>query len=182
MKLLVAVTGASLLPVAVRVLQLCPTLGIERHLILSEHACDVAEYEGRHIDWQALCERRYPVDDIGASVSSGSYPLDGMMVVPCSMNTLAHIAHGLEHNLVTRAVAVNLKQERKVVLVPRESPLSLLQLENMHRAKLAGCSILPPNMSFYTNPRTIDDLIEQLVGKIFELFEIRHHLYPAWDP
>lgn len=182
MKILIAATGASGIPLVLQLLRVLKDLNIERHFIVSHHAHTVAKYEHKaDIIWRDYCEYLYSEDDISASVSSGSFTIDGMIVVPCSMNTLACIAHGIENNLITRAVAVNLKQERKVILVPRESPLSLPQLDNLRQAKLAGCSIVPPNLAFYFEPRTILDLINYTIGKILELLQIPHHLYPKWE-
>lgn len=182
MKILVAITGASGIPLAIRLLEVLKENTIERHLIVSSHANVVAQYEDKKkYDWNALCEYQYKVGDIASNVASGSFSINYMVVVPCSMNTLAHIANGIEHNLITRSVAVNLKEERKVILVPRESPLSLLHIENMRKAKLAGCSIIPPTLAFYYNPQTIADVIDQIVGKILELCNIPHCLYPPWD-
>jgi len=181
MNILVAVTGASGTPLALRLLEVLGELKIERHLIVSHHAQIVAKYEHRaDIVWANYCECLYSEEHISASVSSGSFPIHGMVVIPCSMNTLASIAHGLENNLITRASAVNLKQERKVILVPRESPLSLPQLENLRQAKLAGCSIVLPTLAFYFQPKNIDDLVNYLVGKVLELLQLPHHLYPSW--
>ena len=184
MKLLVAITGASGLPLAVRFLEILGKYNIDRHVVISEHAKEVLKYEHAQnieIDWNKLSEKQYQENEIWASVCSGTYPIDGMIVIPCSMNTLAAIAHGLENNLITRAVSVNLKQQRRVILVPRETPLSLTHIENMRLAKLAGCSIVLPTIAFYFQPKTIDDLLNYIVGKILELFNIQHELYPSWQ-
>ncbi len=182
-KLLIAITGASGIPLALRFLQILGELGIERHLVVSQQSQTVLKYEHQEtVDWQKCCEVKYPENDLAAPPSSGSYALDAMVVIPCSMNTLAHIAHGFESNLITRAVAVNLKQERPVVLVPRESPLSLIQIENIRQAKLAGCSIVPPILTFYFAPQTVQDMIDYVIGKILEILHIPHSLYPAWQP
>ncbi len=174
MKILVAITGASGIPLAIHFLHTLKNLEIERHLIVSHHAQEVCKFEHDKPDilWQEYCEYYYKEEDISAAVSSGSYPLDAMVVIPCSMNTLAQIASGIESNLITRAVAVNLKQERKVILVPRESPLSLIHIENLRQSKLAGCSIIFPTLAFYFDPKTIEDLIAHTTGKIFDLLNI----------
>jgi 4-hydroxy-3-polyprenylbenzoate decarboxylase len=182
MKLLVAITGASGLPLAIRFLEILGKYNIERHIIISEHAKEVQKYEQQiEIDWQQLYEKQYKENEIWSSVCSGTYPIDGMVVIPCSMNTLAAIAHGLENNAITRAVSVNLKQQRRVILVPRETPLSLTHIENLRLAKLAGCSIVLPTIAFYFQPKTIDDLLNHIAGKILELFNISHDLYPSWQ-
>ena len=181
-RLLVCVTGASALPLSVRFLEVLKEKKIERHLVVSRHAQDVQKHEmKKDILWECLCERLYQDDDISSSVCSGSYPMDGMIVVPCSMNTLAYIAHGIENSVITRAVGVHLKQERKVVLVPRETPLSLIHLENMLFAKKAGCSIVLPTLAFYFSPQTIENMMDFIIGKILELFSIPHTLYPLWE-
>ena len=181
-RLLVGVTGASALPLSVRFLEVLKEKEIERHLVLSRHAQDVQKHElKKEIPWNRLCERMYQDEDISSSVCSGSYPTDGMVIIPCSMNTLAHIAHGIENSVITRAAGVHLKQERKVVLVPRETPLSLIHLENMKLARQSGCSIVPPTLAFYFSPQTIDDIMEFIIGKILELFSLEHSLYRLWQ-
>ncbi|MCK4327843.1 MAG: UbiX family flavin prenyltransferase [Candidatus Diapherotrites archaeon] len=181
MKIVVAVTGASGFPIAVRLLK--ELKGNEIHLVVSDHAWDVLKYEecGSREDVTALATRVYDPNEIHTSICSGSFPVDAMVVVPCSMNTLGHIANGIEHNAITRAVGVNLKQERKVILVPRDTPLSLPALRNMVKAKEAGCSIVPPMLCYYTKPKTIDDLTGYTVGKILEMLGIGHELYERWD-
>lgn len=181
-RILVAVTGASALPLARRFLMVLEKMKLERHLVVSEHALCVQEKEEiETIDWNHLCEKRYADDDISSSVCSGSFPVDAMTIIPCSMNTLAHIAHGIENSVITRAAAVNLKQERKVILVPRESPLSLLHIENLRQAKLAGCSIVLPIIAFYFQPQTIDDILDHIAGKVLELLDFPHELYRSWE-
>lgn len=180
-RLLVAVTGASALPLSVRFLEVLKEKKIERHLVVSHHAQDVQECElKKNISWDCLCEKMYQDDDISSCVCSGSYPIDGMVIIPCSMNTLAHIAHGIEDSVITRAAGVHLKQERKLILVPRETPLSLIHLENMLLAKKSGCSIVFPTLAFYFSPQSIEDMMEFIIGKILELFSIEHSLYPLW--
>jgi len=183
MIILNAITGASCLPLAIRFLRVLGKLGVERHLIISKSAQCVQRFDQKTeiVDWMELSEVLYPVDDVAAAVCSGSYEIDGMVIVPCSMNTLAHIANGLEHNAITRAASVNLKQQKKVVLVPRETPLSLIHIKNMYQAKLAGCSIVLPLLGFYYRPETIDDILDHICGKVLELLNIPHNLYTPWQ-
>lgn len=120
--------------------------------------------------------------DMAAAISSGSYPIDGMVVVPCSGGTLAAIANGTSTNLVHRAAEVTLKERRPLVLAFRETPLSLVHIENMRRAVLAGASIFPLTPSFYNRPRGIDEIVEQFSARIFDLLRLPHSLGKRWGP
>jgi 4-hydroxy-3-polyprenylbenzoate decarboxylase len=180
-KVLVAITGASGFPLAVKFLKQLGKHGVERHLVVSENAEKVMEYEGGKRDLKKLCEHFYSPTDTHTSICSGSYPMHAMVVIPCSMNTLAHVANGIEHNSITRAAGVNLKQERRVVLVPRETPLSLPALENMVKARKAGCSIVPPMLCYYVKPDSLGDVEDYVIGKVLELLGIKHELYKSWE-
>ena len=118
--------------------------------------------------------------DLGASVASGSHGCSGMAIVPCSMKTLAAVAHGLSRNLIERAADVMLKERRPLVIVPRETPMSLPQLRNMVLCAEAGAMILPAMPAFYQQPKTLDDLADFIAGKILSALGYEHHLYPAW--
>jgi len=118
--------------------------------------------------------------DLGAKLASGSQRCEGMVIVPCSMKTLAGVAHGLSRSLVERAADVMLKERRRLVIVPRETPLSLPQLRNMVLAAEAGAVILPAMPGFYHLPRTIDDLADFVAGKILSMLGFEHQLYPRW--
>lgn len=120
--------------------------------------------------------------DLGARIASGSRGADAMVVVPCSMKTMAAIAHGLSRSLVERAADVMLKERRPLVIVPRETPLSLPQLRNMVACAEAGAIVVPAMPGFYQRPQTIDDLADFMAGRILSLLGIPHNLYPAWDP
>ena len=122
----------------------------------------------------------YSNKDLGAKIASGSQGCDGMVVVPCSMKTLAGIAHGLSRNLVERAADVMLKERRSLVIVPRETPMSLPQLKNMVLCAEAGAMVMPAMPAFYQMPRTLDDLADFMAGKILSAFGFEHQLYPAW--
>jgi len=181
MKIVVAVTGASGFPLAIGLLKALK--GNEVHLVVSEHAWKVLEYEdgGSKEEVLALATKVYNPSEIHTSICSGSFPVDAMVVVPCSMNTLGHIANGIEHNAITRAAGVNLKQERKVILVVRDTPFSLPVLRNMVLAKEAGCTILPPMLCYYTKPKTVEDMTNHVTGKILDMLGIGHELYEKWE-
>jgi 4-hydroxy-3-polyprenylbenzoate decarboxylase len=120
--------------------------------------------------------------DLGATIASGSHKSAGMVVVPCSMKTLAGIAHGLSRNLVERAADVMLKEKRPLIIVPRETPMSLPQLKNMVLAAEAGAMMMPAMPAFYQMPKTLDDLSDFMAGKILAALGIEHSLYPDWQP
>ena len=119
--------------------------------------------------------------DVGASIASGSYACDGMIIVPCSMKTLSGVAHGSARNLIERAADVMLKECRKLIIVPRETPMSLPQLRNLVLCAEAGAMILPAMPAFYQKPLTIDDLSDFIAGKILSALGFEHELYPAWN-
>jgi 4-hydroxy-3-polyprenylbenzoate decarboxylase len=119
--------------------------------------------------------------DLGATIASGSHDCEGMAIVPCSMKTLAGVAHGLSRNLIERAADVMLKEKRRLVVVPRETPMSLPQLRNMVLCAEAGAMILPAMPAFYQMPKSLDDLADFMAGKILSGLGLRHQLYPAWE-
>ena len=118
--------------------------------------------------------------DAGATIASGSYPFNAMVIVPCSMKTLAGVAHGLSRNLIERAADVALKERRRLLIVPRETPMSLTQLRNMVLCAEAGAQVLPAMPAFYQQPETIDDLADFMAGKILSCLNLEHDLYPVW--
>jgi 4-hydroxy-3-polyprenylbenzoate decarboxylase len=118
--------------------------------------------------------------DLGAGIASGSHGCDGMVIVPCSMKTLAGVAHGLSRNLVERAADVMLKERRPLILVPRETPMSLPQLRNMVTCAEAGAMVLPAMPAFYQGPKELSDLADFMAGKILAALGLKHNLYPAW--
>lgn len=182
MKVLVAVTGASGFQLAARLLEVLGKMKAERHLVVSRNAQKVREYETKlsEADVKKLCEHYYEPDAVHTSICSGSFDLDAMVIIPCSMNTLGHIANGIEHNAITRAAGVNLKMERPVVLVPRETPLGLAHLRNLVKAKEIGCSIVPPMLCHYIKPKSVEDLEDYVVGRVLEVLGIKHELYEKW--
>ena len=118
--------------------------------------------------------------DVGAEIASGSHRCDAMVIVPCSMKTMAAVAHGLSRNLIERSADVMLKEQRRLVLVPRETPMSLPQLRNMVLCAEAGALVMPAMPAFYQGPRTLDDLADFMTGKILTALGVEHDLYPAW--
>ena len=118
--------------------------------------------------------------DVGAEIASGSHRCDAMVIVPCSMKTMAAVAHGLSRNLIERSADVMLKEQRRLILVPRETPMSLPQLRNMVLCAEAGALVMPAMPAFYQGPRTLDDLADFMAGKILTALGVEHDLYPAW--
>jgi 4-hydroxy-3-polyprenylbenzoate decarboxylase len=182
-RLIVGLTGSSGVIFGVRLLEvLKPIPDIETHLILSKGA-ELAlrlETEKSPADVKALADIVHNPRNLAASISSGSFPVFGMAVVPCSMKSLAQIALSLGDNLLTRAADVTLKERRKLVLVPRETPLHLGHLRHMTAITEMGGMILPPMPAFYHAPKTIMDLVDQTVGKVLDQFEIEHDLFRRW--
>lgn len=196
--LVLAMTGASGAPYAVGLLQALCRAGRTVHLTISGSGAQVLREE-LGID-VALGPVRFDPsvfgdldpgrvvyhhhDDFRAGIASGSFPTGGMVVAPCSMSTLGAIAHGITSNLITRAADVHLKERRPLILVPRETPLSLIHLENMARVTQAGAVVLPAMPGWYHRPRTLDDLIRFVVGRICDQLGIENALIPRWgtDP
>lgn len=182
-RLIVAMTGATGAIYGVRLLEALRDLDVETHLILSKWAERTIEHETplSVAQVKALASVVHPLQNQGASISSGSFVTDGMVVVPCSMKTLACIAHGISDNLIHRAADVILKERRRLVLVPREAPLSEIHLENMLRLARMGVVILPPMPAFYNHPQTIDDLVRHSVARILDHFDLRTDLTRRWQ-
>jgi 4-hydroxy-3-polyprenylbenzoate decarboxylase len=182
MRVIVAVTGASGAIYAKRLLEVLQAKNIETHLTMSEAAERVVAQElelGRE-DLEKLATYAHSVDDLGAPISSGSFKTDGMIIVPCSMKTLAGISHGYTDNLVLRAADVVLKEKRKLVLVVRETPLSIIHLRNMLDLAKQGVTILPAMPGYYYKPKTVNALADYIVGKILDILQIEHDLFTRW--
>ncbi|MFH2106920.1 MAG: UbiX family flavin prenyltransferase [Candidatus Micrarchaeota archaeon] len=175
MHLIVAITGASGIAYGTRLVEALKKLKASHSVIISEGARKVAEAEG-----QKLPKSDYSEKEIGAPSASGSHKVDGMIICPCSLKTLGEIANGVGENLVTRSAEVMLKERRKLVLVVRETPLSYIAIKNMETVTVAGAVILPASPGFYHNPKSINDLLDFVVGKTLDQFGIEHALFKRW--
>ncbi len=197
--LIVAITGASGMPYARRLLQVLCEKGIQVHLSISETATLVIREElGLGLDinnpdlkaliWGAKGGSGdvrsiwyHKVTQLDTAIASGSFPTRGMVIVPCSMNTLSAVANGIASNLIQRAASVTLKENRKLVLVPRETPLSIISLENMLKVARAGAMVLPAMPGFYHYPKTVEDLVDFVVARILDLLQIEHELLIPYE-
>jgi len=183
MKLIVGLTGASGVIYGIRILEVLKTLGVETHAILTTAAKQTVVLETDYTVEQveAFATKVHKFNDITAAPSSGSFLTDGMIIIPCSMKTLGGIASGYADNLLIRAAEITMKERRPLIIVPRETPLTIIHLENMLGVARAGGIIVPAMPAFYIKPKTIDDLVDHLVGKVLDLFGIKHDLYERWN-
>ncbi|MFQ5781525.1 MAG: UbiX family flavin prenyltransferase [Nitrosopumilus sp.] len=182
MKLVIGITGSTGVIYGIRILEVLKNAGIETHLIISEWGEKCIPMETEHtVDYvKSLASHISDEKNMASSVSSGTHKIDGMIITPCSMKTLSAIANGYDDTLVARAAGVTIKESRKLVLMVRETPLSAIHLENMLKLSRLGVVILPPVTEFYTNPKSIDDIVDHGVGKCLDQFDIEHNLYPRW--
>jgi 4-hydroxy-3-polyprenylbenzoate decarboxylase len=182
-RLIVAITGATGAVYGVRLLQQLQAIaGVETHLILSDAALLTLLQETgmARKEVEVLADVVHKARDIGASIASGSFQCDGMVVAPCSMKTLASVAHGLSDNLIARAADVVLKERRRLVLMVRETPFNLAHLRNMTLVTEMGGIIFPPLPSFYHHPASITEMVDQTLARVIDLFGIEHDLAPRW--
>ena len=183
-RLIVAITGASGARYGVRLLELLrATEGIETHLMISDAAALNLHHEldVKRKDIEALAHHVHSVRDIGACVASGSFRADGMVIAPCSMKTLAAVAHGMCDNLLTRAADVTLKERRRLVLLVRETPFNLAHLRNMTAVTEMGGIIFPPLPALYQRPQSIDEMIDHTVGRVMDMLGLEQSLAPEWN-
>ena len=182
MRIIVGLSGASSVIYGIRMLEVLKEKEIETDLIMSDTAAKIAEIETKLScnDIHALATRVHDIRDFTATLSSGGYKNEGMIVIPCSKKTIAGIASGYSDNLLLRAADATLKERRPLVLVPRETPLSTIHLRNMLTLSQAGAVILPACPGFYHKPETIDDIVNHIVGKTLDIFDIEHDLYEKW--
>lgn len=180
MRYIVALTGCSGIQYGIRLLE---ELEGERVLIISEMGKQVLEEDtGLTLkDLEAHAEEVYEDDDLFAPPASGSHHFDAMIICPCTQSTLAKIAAGIADTLITRAASVTLKEGRRLIIVPRETPLNVIMLENELRLARAGAVILPASPAFYSEPRSIDDMLNFVVGKILDQLGQRHDLFKRWE-
>ncbi|KAL7936970.1 flavoprotein [Trichoderma chlorosporum] len=182
-RIIVAMTGATGTAMGVKVLIALRRLNIESHLIISKWAEQTLKYETDYhpSNLKALADHAYNINDMAAPVSSGSFHTDGMIIVPCSMKTLASISTGVCDDLISRSADVVLKERRRLVLVARETPLSEIHLRNMLDLTRAGAVIFPPVPAFYIRPSTVEDLIDQSVGRMLDLFGLDTEDFSRWN-
>lgn len=183
MRLIVGITGATGTIFGVRVLELLKDSGVESHLVISKWGARTLVHETPHsIEYvKTLATATYSDSDQGAAISSGSFLTDGMIIAPCSMRTLAAVAHGQGDNLIHRSADVILKERRKLVLMVRESPLNDIHLENMLKLSRMGVVIIPPVPAFYNHPQSIDDLINHIVMRALDQFGLHIDAATRWD-
>lgn len=184
-RLIVGVSGSSAPQLGLAVLRaLREVPGMEIHLVISRGAArSIAAEMGdeAEAEFTALADVTYQPDNLAAAIASGSFRTAGMVVVPCSMRTLAAVATGNTGDLLTRAADVCLKERRRLVLVTRETPLNLIHIRNMETVTLAGGVIMPPVPAFYHRPETIEDLLRHTAGKVLDLFGLDHRLFRRWE-
>ncbi len=176
MRILVAITGASGLAYGSRLLSALRAIdGVQASLVVSAGARKVAEAEG-----QQLPEGDYQEDDFSCPFASGSNPPDAVVIIPCSLKTLGEVSNGVGNTLITRAAEVALKERRKLVLVVRETPYSLITIRNMERVTLAGAVVLPASPGFYGKPGSVDDLVDFIVARVLDQLGIAHDIGKRW--
>jgi len=183
LRIIVGITGASGAVYGITILEYLKLRQIETHLVISRWAERTIELETGYRPEQvaALAYRCYESDDMAAAVSSGSFLHNGMVIAPCSMKTLASIASGFSDNLIARAADVTIKEGKKLVLMPRETPLSAIHLENMLKLARIGVAIMPPVPAFYNRPAEVGDIVKQSVGRALDLLGIENDLFRRWS-
>lgn len=184
-RIVVGMSGSSAPIYGVRLLEvLREQIGLELHLVLSSSVALTLQHEAP--DWPlervaALAHQVHQDRDLAAPIASGSFRTEAMVIAPCSMKTLAAVAHSFSESLLLRAADVHLKERRPLILVPRETPLHLGHLRNMVAATEIGATILPPMVAFYHQPQSIMDIVDHTVGKILDQLGLEHHLYRRWS-
>lgn len=182
-RIVVGISGASGAILGIELLKAIREFpGWESHLVITDGARRTIEHETPfHLEQvAALASQCHPLDDVGACIASGTFKTQGMIIIPCSMKTLAGVASGYSDNLLLRAADVTLKERRKLVLVTRESPLSPLHLRNMQAASDCGAILLPPMLTFYNRPESIADMIRHMVGKTLDIFNLELPQFKRW--
>jgi 4-hydroxy-3-polyprenylbenzoate decarboxylase len=182
MNIVVAITGATGAIYGVKLLHALKALNVTTHLVISKWGEKTLALETDYSleQLKKFADFYYDNDDLGAAISSGSFKTSGMVVVPCSMKTLAGISCGLSTNLIQRVADVMIKEKRKLILVTRETPLSPIHLENMLKLSKIGVVIMPPMPGFYSLPETIDEIVSQHVGRILDSLDIEHEFIKRW--
>ena len=182
-RLIVGITGATGSIFGVRLLEALKAAGVETHLVLSRWGQRTVEHETglTFADLEARASVVHGSGNMAATISSGSFRTDGMVIAPCTMRTVATIAHGNGENLVHRAADVVLKERRRLVIVPRETPLSEIHLENLLKLARMGVAIVPPMPAFYNRPATLDDMVDHIVARVLDQFDIDAGFARRWD-
>lgn len=183
MKLVVGISGASGMVYALAFIKVLKEKGVETHLMISRPAELVIEAELglKKEDFFAYAAKNYDIGDISAPIASGSQKFDAMVIIPCSMASIAAISQGYCDNLMLRAADISIKEGRKLILVPRETPLSPIHLENMLKLAKLGVHVVPASPGFYHKPKKIEDLVDFIVGRILDVLGIEHQLYQRWQ-
>jgi len=181
--IVVGLSGASGVVYGVRFLETLKSLKIETHLIMSQGARETLAVETNYKQSyvESLASHVHRINDIAASLASGSFKTNGMVVIPASMKTVAGMAHGYADNLLLRAAEVTLKERRPLIVVPRETPFSIIDIENLLTLARAGAIVVPAMPAFYHKPKTLEDIMDHLVGKVLDLLQIEHNLYDRWQ-
>lgn len=183
MKIVVGITGASGAIYGWRLIHALKAAGCEVHAVVTEHGWQVLQHECG-VDAASLAaavDYLYDINNMGAAIASGSFRTDAMVIVPCSMRTLGGVANGIASNLLIRAADVALKENRMLVMVPRETPVNVIHLTNMLKLAQIGVKIMPASPGFYHRPQHLDALIDMLVGKICDMLDVKHNLYRRWS-
>lgn len=182
MRIIVGITGSSGIAYGIRMLEALKRFKVDSHLIMTEWAkkCLVLETDFDLKYAKSLANSFSEDTNMAASISSGTHKTDGMIIIPCSMKTLSSIANGYEETLVARAAGVTMKESRRLVIVPRETPLTSIHLENMLKLSRLGVVMLPAMPGFYNKPKRIEDMVNHIVGKCLDQFGIEHDLFKRW--
>lgn len=183
MRIIVGITGASGSVYGLRLIEVLKEKQCEVHAVVTTSGWKVLDYEcGVSANMlRSKVDFLYDIDDIGATIASGSFHSEAMVIMPCSMKTLGSVANGISDNLLARAADVMLKEDRKLIMVPRETPLHAIHLENMLKLSRLGVKIVPACPGFYHLPQSIDDLVNMLVGKVCDQLNIEHDLFARWQ-
>lgn len=182
MRIVVGISGASGAIYGIRLLEVLKKAEVETHIVISDWGKKTIAIETDYTVERviAMAAKCYDAKNMGAAISSGSFKHGGMVIAPCSMKTLAGIAHGYDDNLITRAAGVTLKEQRKLVLLPRETPLTAIHLENLLKLSRLGVVTMPPVPALYNRPKTLDEVISHTVARVLDHFGIEIHLTKRW--
>lgn len=183
MRLIIGITGGSGVIYGLKILEVLEEKNIKTDLVISPAAEKIIDFEiEKNVsELKDIATRSYDYKNLGAPISSGSVNTNGMIIAPCSMKTVGSLASGVTDNLITRAADVTIKEDRKLVIVPRETPIHSIHLDNMSRLSKSGITILPACPGFYHQPESVEELVNFVVGKTLDQFEIDHELYKSWE-